>query len=545
MGSVAVERAREASADGDWSAARALLERERAEAGLGPDDLDLLARSAWWLGDSAAFRDVAADVYRVRADAGDTHAAAMVALELALSWTTEGDLVIGRAWLNRARRTLRDVGECPAVGYLAYLESGLAIEVDDDDGPAARAAEMLGGLAQRLDDEAVGALALVLSGLTSLRAGRTEEGFGDLDEAMLAVISDGLPPQWAGDVHCTVVHLCHELGDLARMRAWTDALDRWASALSRTFLYVGVTRVHQLQLLAAEGSWDVVEQEVGERSRSLVGSHGWVAGEGYRELGDVLRLRGDVTGARRAYAHAADLSVSPQPGAAYLEEEAGQRAEALAGLRAAAAETTRLGRARLLLATVEIATRAGDRAQAETACAELEDTAARYPGPGLRAWAHQARACLLLADREWARALRLLEDAATTYRAQRSRYALARVHELMAQAADGLGRVDLAAVERATAAAIYDRLGAAPDVARLAPQRPPGGLTEREVEVLRCVLDGASNREVAHALVISEKTVSRHLANIYLKIGVSGRTAAAAWARRRGIEAEGPAPKGP
>ena len=95
----------------------------------------------------------------------------------------------------------------------------------------------------------------------------------------------------------------------------------------------------------------------------------------------------------------------------------------------------------------------------------------------------------------------------------------------------GLGDVRQATAETATAAAIYQRLGAAADVARIATRSHPGGLTEREVEVLSRVSTGLTNREVAAVLVISEKTVSRHLASIFLKAGVSSRTAAAAWAR--------------
>ncbi|WP_392542189.1 LuxR C-terminal-related transcriptional regulator [Oryzobacter telluris] len=543
MGSDGVAAAREAYAAGDWRTARALLERHHAEEPLATDDLELLGRALWWLGDTAGSREVADDVYRARV-VDDPAAAAAVALELTLSWALEGDVVIGQAWLNRARRLLRDIEECPAHGYLVYLEGGIALEMTGDTEPAARGAEVVHDLARRFDDEALEALALVLSGLAALWSGRTVDGFGDLDEAMLSVLNGALPPMWAGDVHCSVIHLCHELGDLARMRAWTDTMNHWSAALSQTFLFAGVTRVHQLQLLAAEGSWDLVEHEVGAASRALVGAHGWVAGEGYRELGDVRRLRGDLPGARSAYDRARDLAVTPQPGLALLDEAEGRPAAALAGLRAAVAETGRIGRARLLLPTVEVALRVGDRTLAEAALSDLTETADLHGTPGLRAWTDHATACLLLHDGDGDRALPHLEAAAAVYRSQRCRHATARVHELVARVHDVRGEGALAAAERATARAIYERLGAGPDVARLSPHRPPGGLTEREVEVLRCVLRGASNRDVAQALVISEKTVSRHLANVYAKAGVTSRTAAAAWAREHGIEAA-PAPNTP
>ncbi|MFQ6170707.1 LuxR C-terminal-related transcriptional regulator [Oryzobacter sp. R7] len=556
MGSDEVGRAREAFAAGDWRRARALLERVRdgaaadghsAAGDLAAPDLELLARATWWLGDTAASREVAEDAYRARAAAGESEAAASVALELALSWALEGDVVIGQAWLNRAHRVLRDLEEGPTHGYLRYLEGSFALELSGDQDSAARSASEVLALAERFDDDALRAMALALSGLAALWGGRTEVGFGDLDEAMLVVLSGAVPPLWAGDVHCTVIHLCHELGDLARMRAWTDTMNRWAAPLSSTFLYAAVTRVHQLQLLSAEGEWDEVEREVSGLSRALVGSHGWVAGEGYRELGDIRRLSGDRDGARAAYERARDLSVSAEPGAALLAEAEGRPAEALALLRAALGESGHIGRARLLLPTVEVALRAGDVPLAESAATELAETARRHDTPGLRAWADHAAAELLLHRGAWQEALAPLETAAAVYRAQRSRYATARVHELVARAHDGLGHRALAEAERATATAIYDRLGAAPDVARLAPHRPPGGLTEREVEVLRRVARGASNRDVARELVISEKTVSRHLANVYAKAGVSSRTAAAAWAREHGIDAAplAPAPNTP
>lgn len=545
MGSDAVDRARDAFAAGHWREARALLERDRGD--LTAADLELLARSAWWLGDTVASREVGEDAYRAHLAAGDLPAAARAALELALSWALEGDVVTGQAWVNRARRTLREVEEGPLHGYLVYLEAAFALELSGDPSRTGEAAARVDELARRFDERALAGLALVLSGLRALWDGEVAAAFGDLDEAMLTVIDGSLGPLWAGDVHCTVIHHCHELGDLARMRAWTEAMNRWSAPLSGTFLYAGVTRVHQLQLLATEGSWDLVEREIAQLSRSLVGGHGWVAAEGYRELGDIRRLRGDAPGARAAYGRCADLAVDAQPGPALLAEAEGRRGEALAQLRAALGESSRAGRARLLLPLVEVALRAGDLDLAESAAAELRGTAARYGTPGLRAWADHASAAVDLHRQSWERALAGLESAADVYREHRARHATARVHELMGRAHEALGHAAVAAAERATATAIYDRLGAAPDVARLAPPRPPGGLTEREVEVLRCVARGASNRDVARELVISEKTVSRHLANVYAKAGVSSRTAAAAWAREHGIDAAplAPAPNAP
>ena len=184
---------------------------------------------------------------------------------------------------------------------------------------------------------------------------------------------------------------------------------------------------------------------------------------------------------------------------------------------------------------VELALETGDSSAAAGLAAELDETAGYYGTPGLIARAAQARALLVLADGRPADALEPLHRAAAIYRDQRYRYASAVVHEQLARTHRALGRQGMAEAEEATAKAIYERLGARPDLDRLAPRALPGGLTAREAEVLARVAAGASNREVAQALVISDKTVGRHLANIYLKTGVSSRTAAAAWARDHGM----------
>lgn len=231
--------------------------------------------------------------------------------------------------------------------------------------------------------------------------------------------------------------------------------------------------------------------------------------------------------------------MEPQPGEAELLLAEGRTQEALDSLLAAVAVAGRLDGARLLLPAVNAAVRGGDVDLAERLAADLTGVAQYYSSPGLTARADQARATVLLARSRPGEALPLLEAALGTYREQRHRYAMAQVHELLTAAHAALGAPAASAAAAATARAIYAGLGAAPDVARLdaaaAPDELPGGLTAREAEVLGSVAAGASNREAAAQLFVSEKTIGRHLANIYLKIGVSSRTAAAAWAHAHGL----------
>ncbi len=389
-------------------------------------------------------------------------------------------------------------------------------------------------MAERWPDRTLECFALTLTGMAAVRCGDLG-GFAALDEAMVPVLGGQVDPLWGGDIFCSVIHLCEALGDLGRMRAWTDALEGWATPLSTTFLYAGVTRVHQLQLLRAEGEWDQVERELGERSAGLAGAHGWLAGAGFYELGEVHRLRGRDADARAAYDRARALGVEPQPGEALMMHARGETAGALDALLIGLAGAGPLARARLIPSTVEIAVAAGDRALAVRLADEVESTAGRFGTPGLLASAARARASCLAAEGCWEDAITQLESAARIHRRQRERHELARVHEALAEVHRRNGEPGPAAGAEATARAIFSALGATADLARMDGAQRPNGLTEREVAVLVRVAAGATNKEVAADLVISDKTVGRHLSNIFLKTGASSRTGAAAWAREHGL----------
>jgi len=530
---VATAAAREAFDRHDWQAVVDTLDHDRS--GLDTDDLALLGEAAWWLGDSPMSMEVSEKIFQQLRATGAEQQAADRALRLSLAWYTRGDLQVGAAWQARAHRLLSGLPRSALHGYLLYLDAAGDLDLTGDPAPAASAADEVSRLAEEFHDPALGCFALALRGMAAVRGGETSSGFADLDEAMLPVLAGQVDPLWSGDIYCTVIHLCDDLADLGRMRAWTDALARWATPLSQTFMFTGVTRIHELQLIAAEGDWDAVERELGDQSANLVGAHGWLAGEGYYTLGEVRRLRGDAAGARAAFAQARALAHDAQPGSAMLLRDEGDRDGAMNQLRVALADQNRLTRARMLLPAVELGLAAGEPAYAEALARELAETAAWYGTPGLQARADRAGAALLLARGEPAAAVPLLERSARVYREQRYRHASAIVHEQLAAAHHGLGDADRAEADEATAVAIYTRLGAAPDLARLRRHTRPGGLTEREVEVLRLVATGSSNQQVATALTISGKTVSRHLANIFTKIEVSSRTAAAAWARQHGL----------
>ena len=174
---------------------------------------------------------------------------------------------------------------------------------------------------------------------------------------------------------------------------------------------------------------------------------------------------------------------------------------------------------------------------ARSACRELEAIAAGQEIPALDAIAAHARGALLLADDDAAGALESLRRAARAWQELRAPYETARVRVLAARACRALGDEDAAELELDAARQAFAALGAEPDLARLGGSAAdaPHGLSERERQVLLLLAGGATNRAIADELVLSVRTVDRHVSNIYAKLGVSSRAAATAYAHRHGL----------
>jgi DNA-binding NarL/FixJ family response regulator len=190
----------------------------------------------------------------------------------------------------------------------------------------------------------------------------------------------------------------------------------------------------------------------------------------------------------------------------------------------------------VLPAFAEIMLEAGEAGEARVACDELEAIAAVYESGMLDAAAAQARGALLLAEGEPERALVALRRAVELWRGLGAPHETARARAFVARACRALGDEEAVAMEVDAARSTFETLGAAPALAEIAALEVPAapsdahGLTPRELEVLRLVAAGKTNREVASELVLSDRTVERHVSNIFAKLGVSTRAAATAFA---------------
>ncbi len=505
----------------------------RESGALPDDDLRLLADAAWWLGRVSEYLAATEELHQRYLQQGRVDRAALQALDLGGAFFMRGEPAVGMGWLSRARRLLADQPRGEGHAILLYLEVFGAIGEDELD-VAVEGAHELQNLGRALDDPTFVALGLLSEGLVEIRRGRLPEGFAFLDEAMLPVLAEKVRPEFAGNIYCTIIGVCVDLADLVRARQWTAATERWLESFSEAVMFQGVCRAHRAQLLATEGAWDLAAAEAQRVLVELAELNQGAVAEAEYQLGEIHRLNARATEARAWYVRAAGHGRDPQPGLALLELAAGNRGESWSMISTAVASAASpLACAPLLRAQVEIGLAAGRLEAAQTACQRLRRTSEVYPSPGFRAWADHADGAFALASGQAPESLAHLERAGAGFRRLSDRYGAACVELLLAHAHEANGDAGESATHAQASASLFRVLGLGEPGADA--RVLPGGLTDRECEVLGQIVAGASNRDAARALSISEATVRRHLANVYRKLGVSSRTAAAAWAHQHGL----------
>jgi ATP/maltotriose-dependent transcriptional regulator MalT len=478
------------------------------------DDVAALCDAAWWLGRIGEVVRLSEECFDRYVAEDRPEEAARTALDAAITWFLRGGIEIGTGWLSRARRLLVDRPIGPVHGYLTWLD---AMDPARSEEEVLAAARRLRALGERLDDPGMVAGGLLLEGSVAIRGGDLG-GFDLVDEAMLPVLAGRVQPEMGGNLYCTLMSLCHELGDFRRALRWTEVTERWCDTFESAVMFAGICRVHRAQLLRLGGDLARAEAEAARAARELAELNIEAAAAAHYEVGEAQRLRGEHDAALLSYEAAVALGHSGQPGGALLALAERRTDEALSQLRRSLAEEgapTR--RAPLLSALVEVTCAQGDRVSAAQAVEELGGIAAAYPTDGFRLWA------------ELARGMMLLRCAPVDAGAHPS------VHPHSHGAVDHLRRALILARECGAAYHAGVARGLLEEAAAPVEAEPPGGLTPREAEILALVAAGLGNRQVAARLVISEKTVARHLANIYAKLDVGSRTAASAWAHQHGL----------
>jgi ATP/maltotriose-dependent transcriptional regulator MalT len=530
----ALKAAREAAASHRWEDVVADLAEVRFDAAADEADrLVLVADASWWLGRTEDCIESRQAAYRIYEELGSTREAGMCAVWLYEQHCQRARGAMGSAWLQRARRALESDDGCVEQGALLLREAELAHGSGELE-PARLLADRALGLGRSLGSVDLEAEALQTIGRVLIDDGAVALGFAHLDEAMLLAVEGRLGPYSTGKVYCSLIGACEDVGDLRRAAEWTEATTTWAEQHPLA-IFPGICRIHHAVVLDRRGAMQRAEEELSRACEDLLESHLANAAAAFAEVGDIRRRLGELDRAEEAFARAEELGGQPCAGSALLRLAQGRvdTAERIITDCLARQFPSRLARARLLPAAAQIAVAAGHVERADASVRELEETAESFDTPMLRAMAALGRGRVLLARGELAPACASLRDAVARWQALGVPFEEATARTVLAQAHREAGDEDAAAACFAAARASFERIGAvldpgAPEVTGQADL--PGGLSPREVEVLRLIAAGLSNKEIAAELHLSVKTVSRHLSNIFTKIGVSSRSAATAYA---------------
>lgn len=538
-----LERAREGFRGQAWQQAYASFASADERFALDGHDLALYARAAYLVGKDDDCVTLLERASRNYLEDEQPERAAECAFWLAFNLMNRGQMAQAGGWLARAEQQLQ-ASSSPLCAVHGLLQVPVALQ-------RLMQGDVAGALARFTDAEEIGrrcgepdviALAGLGIGQARLAQGELELAWHKLDEVMVGVAAGEVSPIVAGLVYCAVIIACHETYQIRRAAEWTRALSRWCDAQPGLVPFRGQCLVHRAQILQFNGAWGNAMEQVRLACRLLSDPPGQPAvGAALYEQAELHRLRGEYGAAEDAYRRAGQHGHETQPGLGLLRLAQGRHEAAKSGVRRALDEPQPGNRPRLLAAYVEIALSGPDLDAARHAADELEGLAVAGDSALLRAMSGHATGAVLLAEGDPRKALEELRRACAVWRDLNAPYLCARTRLLIGRACGELGDDDAAQIESDAAAEEFRRLAAKPDLSAMAKRgqgtrREPGhSLTPRELEVLRAVATGKSNKAIAEELFLSQKTVARHITNVFTKLGVSSRSAATAHAWEHGL----------
>jgi DNA-binding CsgD family transcriptional regulator len=547
-----IERGLAAMERGAWQEARAcfatLVEREPSGAAY-----EGLSWAAWSLNEPDLLFEAREKAYRLYRHAQDTASAARMAMWLGADYIDfRGDLSIGNGWRQRARRLLDDLPTTPEHGWLLLLEGDVALMAEEDAPKArelARRAVEIGRALSVLDIETIG---LAMEGVALVTEGEVRHGMRLLEEASAAALSGEISdPGHVAWALCYLIYACERVRDYDRAAEWCDKMREYADT-GQMALLRGICRVRFAGVLIWRGDWRSAERQLVDAARRFVPQRGRRAADGIARLAELRHRQGRLKEAEGLFR---EVEWHPLAllGLAELALEAGRPKDAEELIdrllrQAPVGSLTQRAAAFELLVRVEALL--GDHTRARQALEAVQTLAAVADTPPLRAALRFSAGALAGADQRYDEAMACFEDAVDLYERCGAPYEAARARLELASVLVMLGRLERAEVEALLAHQVLEQLNSRfyagraaalqHDISRRlreADAKAAGRsqLTERQLDVLRLLARGLSNREIAAALFVSEHTVHRHVANILQRLDLPSRAAAAAYATRHNL----------
>jgi DNA-binding CsgD family transcriptional regulator len=525
-----------------WRAAYEALSAADRETPLDPEDLERLAISAFLVGEEEVCVAVTTRAHHECLQREDVPRAARCAFWMSFSLLLRGEVAPAAGWVSRGQQLL-DEGQhdCVERGLL-LVPTALHHLLTGDPSAALRLCSDALAIGERFGDQDLIAFGRLGRGQALVLGGEQQSGVEEFDVVMAGVTAGEVSAVVSGVVYCAVIEMCQMIFDVRRAKEWTAALTRWCTAQPDLVPFRGQCLVHRAEILQFNGEWTDALDEATRACEQLSRPPGHPAvGSALYRVAELQRLRGDAAGAERTYGAASAHGRDPQPGLALLRLAQGRTADAASAIRRAAEEAADpITRSHLLVAFVEIMLAARDIGSARAAAEELAGIAGDVDVPVLRAASASASGLVRLAEGDARAALAMLRSAWTTWRDLEAPYEAAKVRRAVGVACRELGDHDGATLELQAAGRVFGELGAVDDLAAVETLLRPAaavasGLSPRERQVLTLVATGMTNRAIAGELVVSEKTVARHVANIFTKLGVSSRSAATAYAYEHGL----------
>ncbi|MCG2461506.1 LuxR C-terminal-related transcriptional regulator [Flavobacteriaceae bacterium F89] len=528
----------------NWTRTYTQLYKADREHTLEPKELETYALAAYLIGRDAESFKILDRAHQGYLNRKKTEQAVRCAFWLGLMFINTGEMARGSGWIARGERLIKDGkgADCAEKGLL-LLPAALGTLSAGHAAKARTLFEQAVTIGEQFGDVDLIALGRLGNGQALIQLGDVAKGIKLLDETMVAVETEEVFPIACGVIYCAVIETCRKVWDLGRAQEWTSALTRWCDAQPDIIPFRGQCLVRRAEIIQFHGEWHKALEEIGSACKLLTRPPGEpAAGEAFYCKAELFRLLGNFEGAEDCYREASKWGRNPQPGLALLRLAQGQVDAAETAIRNTLKETKdNRKRAELLPAAVRIMIAVKRNEEALDATKELDNIVAEFDAPYLYAMSSHCRGAVFLTEGSVQLALDHLQKALKIWNTLHLPYESAHTKELIGLVYSKMDDKDNSDLALAAAKWVYEQLKARPDLQRinrlLNQQRnhEAFGLTLRELQVLRRVASGKTNKSVAGDLFISERTVDRHVSNIFNKLGVSSRVEATTFALRNKI----------